>query len=603
MQAELFAGSLVERPMAGKSLCASAAIHANLIFLILAWRFIGPTQKLHYSPRTYEVHIVRYSLPEPLLFAASGRQGSGPGGGTRGAAPDRGSSPALPRAPRLKIDMPAPALPQREIAAAEPPAPAPPKPAFRIPEKAPVRHRDLIIQPEFKPDIRITGKVDLPNLFLWSQREIRPPVRQLKTFVPGDIQRQPRSPKALPDAVPKLELPNQEVKVTDLKIASAPQVQRPALPVFAATTSPVRIPRRTLEAPSELPVTALPPGEPVNLLAIMDRPAPPSPSYSTEAGNRFPPAEAEGGSEAGSSKSSDAGPGSRGAAANGDGAAAAGPGGSGVGAANGTPAGAGSGGRGGPAVGPGTGGTGRGAGAGSGRASGTGSGAGPAGVGAGHGRGSGSGSGVGVGAGAGTGGRGSGRGSGTGSSGVGSGSQPSGAGTEIAAVHLGSNSVAIRTESPNTSSFDVVVVNQNARDILPESQGILTGQPIYTVYMSVAGSRREWILQYAVPNSREPVVQTSSNSVQLGAATPIRAPYPLRKATLQLPSQGAIDGRVVVYGDISDKGALENLRVIRGVRSEIDAAVLACLRQFVFRPAVRDGVPVPVEALFGIPLN
>nr|HZS52310.1 energy transducer TonB [Bryobacterales bacterium] len=602
MPPELFAGSLVERPMAGKSLCASAAIHAHLILLVLAWRFIGPTQKLPYKPRTYEVHIVRYSLPEPLLFAASGRQGDGPGGGSRGAAPGRGTAPALPGAPRLKIDMPVPALPQREIVAAEPPGLAPPKPAFRIPEKAPVTHRDLIIQPEFKPDIRITGKVDLPNLFLWSQREIRPPVRQLKTFVPGEIQRHPRSPQALPDAVPKLELPNQEVKVTDLKISSAPQVQRPALPVFAATTSPVRIPRKTLEAPSELPVTALPPGEPVNLLAIMDRPAPPSPSYSTEAGNRFPQAETEGGNDAGSSKSSNPGPGPRGASASAEGAAA-GPAGSGTGAANGTPGGMGSSGRGGSAAGPGSGGTGRGAAAGSGRGLGTGAGGGAAGAGAGRGRGSGSGSGAGAGAVAGMGGRGSGSGSGIGAGGVGSGSQPGGAGTEIAAVHLGSNSVAIRTESPNTSSFDVVVVNQNAREILPESQGILTGQPIYTVYMSVAGSRREWILQYTVPNSREPVVQTSPNSVQLGAATPIRAPYPLRKASLQLPSQAPVEGRVVVYGDISDKGALENLRVIRGVRSEIDAAVLACLRQFVFRPAVRDGVPVPVEALFGIPLN
>jgi TonB family protein len=179
-----------------------------------------------------------------------------------------------------------------------------------------------------------------------------------------------------------------------------------------------------------------------------------------------------------------------------------------------------------------------------------------------------------------------------------------GGAVDIAGLSIAGGGVAIRTESPNTSAFDVVVVSPNSRELLPESAGILTGQPVYTVYLAVPGSPREWILQFAVPKSREPVQQRTTTSVQIGAATPVRAPYPLRKPSLQLGAEAeGVKGRVVIYGSISAKGSVEELRVIRSVRSEIDLAVMACLKQFQFRPAVRDGAPVLVEALFGIPLN
>jgi TonB family protein len=341
----------------------------------------------------------------------------------------------------------------------------------------------------------------------------------------------------------------------------------------------------------------LPPGgEAVNLLAMMEQPAPPAASYAVEAGNRFPSPE-DGGGGGGAAGSGAAAAGASGAAAGtaaGAGAApGSGAGGVGAGTSGGTGTGAGSG---------------RGAGPGGGTA-GEGSGSGTSGPGAGAGR-PGQGSGSGRGSGAGLGGRGSGTGTGAGTgaggTGTGSGSRPGGRGAaiEVGGLSIAGGAVAIRTESPNTSTFDVVVVSQNSREILPESAGVLTGEPVYTVYLSVPGSRREWILQFAVPNSREPVRQRTANSIQLGSATPVRAPYPLRKANLQLGEEAAgAQGRVVIYGNITAKGSVEDLRVIRSVRSEVDLAVMACLRQFQFRPAVRDGVPVLVEALFGVPLN
>ncbi len=645
MTEELFSRVAVKRTIGGRSLAASLSIHFTIVALMAAWRIIGPTQHLRFRIENYELQVIRYNLPEPLLFAAAGRQGGGGGsqGGSPGGEAGKSGRPGSQRPGRLTVPLPAEvpaavaasaprpaAAPVAVSAVVLPPAPAPPKPTFQVQSKPVSRPRDVIIQPEFSPQVRITGKVEMPNLFLWMQREMQPPARQLKTFVPGERRRVPRSPMALPDAAPKIEVPNREVQVSDLKIGFQPELpKRPELPVFQANTTPVRIPRTTLDAPAELPNPALPLGEPVNLLALMERPAPPAASYSVEGGNRIPAGETSGGSEpdgkgggtvggregGDGARGESAGTGAQAGASNGGagtgrGAAAgrgAGPAGSGTGAAGAGGTGrAGTGSGGGPAgSGRGTGGSGVGAGTGAGTGTGSGGKGVGSGPGAGSGTGAGSGSGAGAGAGPGTGGSGRGSGSGTGGSGAGGGSRPGGMGSSVdaAGLRLGANSVPIRTESPNTSSFDVVVVHQSPREVMPDSPGLLSGQPIYTVYMAVPGSRREWILQYAIPRSRDPVQRQTSNSVRLGAVTPLRAPYPLRKAMLQLDGMGTVEGRVVVYGAISEKGSVENLRVVRGVRFEVDTAAMACLRQFQFRPAVRDGVPVLVEALFGIPLN
>jgi hypothetical protein len=463
---------------------------------------------------------------------------------------------------------------------------------FELPP-APVREQarrgDVILQPDFSPEVRILKPPQLPNVFLWSQREVPRPERHLRTFSPGEPKPVRRNPQALPDAMPQLRVPNAALAVRDLAIAPmAAAPERPKLPVFEATTTPVRFPRRTTIAPSELPVTGLPQGEGVNLLALMERPAPPASAYQVEGGNRMAGegADAAGG---GAGRTSGASAGGGGEATD-AGTAASGAGGPG----GGDPAGPGSG---------------RGAGAGAGTSAGTGTGAG---MGAGAGTGTGTGTGTGAGAGPGTGvvsgggGAGGRSGPGSGAAGSGTGSRPGGVGIDsgVPGLRISGGSVPIRTATPERSNFDVVVVNQSTREILPQGAGVLTGQPVYTVYMAVPGSRREWILQYCMPNSRLPIHQQSSNTVRIGGAVPVRAPFPLRKAPLDLGEhRGRAAGRVVVYGSISEKGTVEDLRVIVGVLPEVDVAVVASLRQFLFRPAARDGVPVLVEALFGVPLD
>ena len=45
------------------------------------------------------------------------------------------------------------------------------------------------------------------------------------------------------------------------------------------------------------------------------------------------------------------------------------------------------------------------------------------------------------------------------------------------------------------------------------------------------------------------------------------------------------------------------MRIVSGLTSEMDDRIMANLREWEFNPAFRDGEPVEVEALFGIPLR
>ncbi|HZF13332.1 MAG TPA: energy transducer TonB [Thermoanaerobaculia bacterium] len=55
-----------------------------------------------------------------------------------------------------------------------------------------------------------------------------------------------------------------------------------------------------------------------------------------------------------------------------------------------------------------------------------------------------------------------------------------------------------------------------------------------------------------------------------------------------------IRGTPIYEATITAKGDVANIRVIRSGSPEIDAAVIAALRQWKFRPAIRKGKPVAV---------
>jgi hypothetical protein len=193
--------------------------------------------------------------------------------------------------------------------------------------------------------------------------------------------------------------------------------------------------------------------------------------------------------------------------------------------------------------------------------------------------------------------------SGTGAAGSGTGAGAgagSGAGTGV-----GSGAGAGRTapgsptiNRPPSGTFDAVVVQSSPVDQYPESRGLLSGRPIYSVYVSM-GTARDWTLFFCVPGEKP----QSGNGpvVVLGPmGAPVRAPYPTRtlKPAIKLPSY---EKYVLVHGLVNKDGKFEGLRMVRPIRPETDQALLAALANWEFRAATRDGVAIAVEFLLSIP--
>jgi hypothetical protein len=184
------------------------------------------------------------------------------------------------------------------------------------------------------------------------------------------------------------------------------------------------------------------------------------------------------------------------------------------------------------------------------------------------------------------------------SAGVGTGAGGPGLGGEAGRLGALPPSVATRLEHPITAVFDVVVEGGSPAPGDRQSRGILSGRPIYTVYLPV-GTGKHWLLQYCVP-SQSVVTRVSPGAVSLGTTAPVRAPYP--RTTVVPPAELLpATHALLIHGYIGTGGVFEELQA---VHTEQTAAVLPLvnyLNEWTFRPAVQSGTPVRVEILLVVP--
>jgi hypothetical protein len=174
----------------------------------------------------------------------------------------------------------------------------------------------------------------------------------------------------------------------------------------------------------------------------------------------------------------------------------------------------------------------------------------------------------------------------------------SGSGTGSAGAARATPGPTVINRAP-TGNFDAVVVQTSPLNQYPESRGILSGRPIYSVYVSV-GAGADWTLFFCIPGEK-PATSSNTSVVQLGPpATPVKAPYPfhLVRPEIVLPSW---EKYVLVHGYVNEAGRFEGLRVVRSIQPGLDQALLASLAGWEFRAATRDGAAVMVEFLLSIP--
>jgi TonB family protein len=85
---------------------------------------------------------------------------------------------------------------------------------------------------------------------------------------------------------------------------------------------------------------------------------------------------------------------------------------------------------------------------------------------------------------------------------------------------------------------------------------------------------------------------------------PIQAPVVVERVEPAYPEdyrRARISGIVILEVAISETGAVENIGVLKSVGSGLDMSAVAAVRQWKFKPATRNGKPVPV--LFNLTIN
>jgi hypothetical protein len=156
---------------------------------------------------------------------------------------------------------------------------------------------------------------------------------------------------------------------------------------------------------------------------------------------------------------------------------------------------------------------------------------------------------------------------------------------------------ATRIVHPAGGVFDVVV-QSGGLEGFTESAGVLSGRPVYSVFVR-AGAAKDWILQYCIPAEDEQAAAQAGAVVRLGNPSPLEPPYPL--VTTRPPLRPRPGGYVMVHGFVTPAGRFQSLRVLGKTGPQDAELVLGVLDQWEFRPASRDAKPLRVEILLAIP--
>ena len=131
----------------------------------------------------------------------------------------------------------------------------------------------------------------------------------------------------------------------------------------------------------------------------------------------------------------------------------------------------------------------------------------------------------------------------------------------------------------------------------------------------VFGSRRIYSLTLNMPNLNSAggswvvrfAERNAEGSQQANPASPgLSAPLAVRKIDPAYPTElmrQNVGGTVTLYAVIHADGSVGQVRVLEGADDRLDLYASQALARWEFRPAIRSGTPVEVEAVFQIPFK
>ena len=131
--------------------------------------------------------------------------------------------------------------------------------------------------------------------------------------------------------------------------------------------------------------------------------------------------------------------------------------------------------------------------------------------------------------------------------------------------------------------------------------GALHCGKIYSIFLAMPG--KNWAMEYCVKSdaTEKSSTETRSTVVHLerGLVPPdAEARFDFRR--LPLPPEKA-HKMIVLKGTLRADGSVENIELYQGVLPQMDEAACVAFSQWKFKPALRDGKPIAVEILVGVP--
>jgi protein TonB len=138
-------------------------------------------------------------------------------------------------------------------------------------------------------------------------------------------------------------------------------------------------------------------------------------------------------------------------------------------------------------------------------------------------------------------------------------------------------------------------------------QEVLGSKRVYTLHVNMpnlTSASGSWILNFAELNDGEPA---GGRGVAMGeTSADLAGPIPLRKVDPKYPPElrtSHVDGEVILYAIIRKDGSVDSIQLVHSVDANLDANAMEALAQWKFRPAMRHGEPVDLEAVVHIPFR
>jgi TonB family protein len=156
---------------------------------------------------------------------------------------------------------------------------------------------------------------------------------------------------------------------------------------------------------------------------------------------------------------------------------------------------------------------------------------------------------------------------------------------------------------PNTQEEPARSGPPNFTALPPDAQPerIFSSKRVYKMMVNMPNlnsATGSWILNFTELRANAGASQAAS--ADLSGPAPVRKVDPKYPPTL---INEHVEGEVVLYAVIRRDGSVDSIQLVRGIDEQLDANAMSALSQWKFRPAMRQGEPVELEAIVHIPFH